>query len=218
MLSDSPPERNLEWSNSGIEGARKYIQKLWKFFLELNIFKDKDTIDFTDYQYKDPVALDLLKNMFICIDKVTKNLDNFQYNVAVASLREFSNFFLAYKFDEDNSEIKIAMKQALYNWVIMISPIMPHLAEELWSIMGYNNLVVNESWPKINKNYIKENNVNLVIQINGKKKLIQNITKGLSKNETSDIAIKCLIKKRMYQNQKLKKIIVIPDKIVNFVI
>ena len=95
---------------------------------------------------------------------------------------------------------------------------MPHLAEELWSIMGYNNLVVNESWPKINKNYIKENNVNLVIQINGKKKLIQNITKGLSKNETSDIAIKCLIKKRMYQNQKLKKIIVIPDKIVNFVI
>ena len=61
MLSDSPPERNLEWSNSGIEGARKYIQKLWKFFLELNIFKDKDTIDLTDYQYKDPVALDLLR-------------------------------------------------------------------------------------------------------------------------------------------------------------
>ena len=218
MLSDSPPERNLEWSNSGIEGARKYIQKLWKFFLELNIFKDKDTIDFTDYQYKDPVALDLLKNMFICIDKVTKNLDNFQYNVAVASLREFSNFFLAYKFDEDNSEIKIAMKQALYNWVIMISPIMPHLAEELWSIMGYNNLVVNQSWPKTNKNYIKEENINLVIQINGKKKLIQNINKGLSKDEISNFAIKCLIRKGMYQNQKLKKIIVIPDKIVNLVI
>ena len=95
---------------------------------------------------------------------------------------------------------------------------MPHLAEELWSTMGYKNLVVEESWPKINKNYIKEDNINLVIQINGKKKLIQNIAKGLSKDETSNIAIKCLIKKGMYQNQKLKKIIVIPDKIVNLVI
>ena len=218
MLSDSPPERNLEWSNSGIEGSRKYIQKLWKFFSELNLFNEKENINLTDYQYKDPIALDLLRNMYICIDKVTKNLDNFQYNVAVASLREFSNFFLSFKLDSNNSDIRKALIQCLSNWVIMISPIMPHLAEELWSIMGYNNLVVNESWPKINKNYIKENNVNLVIQINGKKKLIQNITKGLSKNETSDIAIKCLIKKRMYQNQKLKKIIVIPDKIVNFVI
>jgi leucyl-tRNA synthetase len=56
MLSDSPPERNLEWSNSGIDGARKYIQKLWKFFSELNIYSEKDNINFTDYQYKDPIA------------------------------------------------------------------------------------------------------------------------------------------------------------------
>ena len=140
------------------------------------------------------------------------------YNVAVASLREFSNFFLSYKFDRNNSDIKKALKQALSNWVIMISPIMPHLAEELWSTMGYDNLVVYQDWPKTNKNYIKEENINLVIQINGKKKLIQNIPEGLSKEEISDIAIKCLIKKGMYQNQKLKKIIAIPDKIVNLVI
>ena len=95
---------------------------------------------------------------------------------------------------------------------------MPHLAEELWHIMGYKSLVVDEGWPKTNKNYIKEENVNLVIQINGKKKLIQKTAKGLSKDEISDIAIKCLIKKGMYQNQKLKKIIVIVDKIVNLVI
>ncbi|MDA9558718.1 leucine--tRNA ligase [Alphaproteobacteria bacterium] len=218
MLSDSPPERNLEWSNSGIDGARKYIQKLWKFFSELNIFSEKDNINFTDYQYKDPIALDLLRNMYICIDKVTKNLDNFQYNVAVASLREFSNFFLSYKFDRNNSDIKNALKYALSNWVIMISPIIPHLAEELWSTMGYDNLVIYQSWPKTNKNYIKEENINLVIQINGKKKLIQSIARGLSKDEISDIAINSLKNKGMYQNKKLKKIIVIPDKVVNLVI
>jgi leucyl-tRNA synthetase len=156
--------------------------------------------------------------MYICIDKVTMNLDNFQYNVAVASLREFSNFFLSYKFDRNNSDIKSALKHALTNWIIMISPIIPHLAEELWSTMGYDNLVVYQDWPKTNKNYIKEENINLVIQINGKKKLIQSIARGLSKNEVSDIAIKCLVNKGLYQNQKLKKIIVVPDKVANLVI
>jgi len=107
---------------------------------------------------------------------------------------------------------------ALSNWVIMISPLMPHLAEELWHNMGNSSLVVNQKWPKANINYIKESVINLVIQINGKKKLIQNIPEGLSKDEISDIAIKCLIKKGMYQNQVLKKIIVIPNKVVNLVI
>ena len=95
---------------------------------------------------------------------------------------------------------------------------MPHLAEELWRIMGNTELVVNEVWPKINKSYIKKEDINLVIQINGKKKIIQNIPKGLSKDEVSDFAIKCLINRGMYKNQKLKKVIVIPDRIVNLVI
>ncbi len=218
MLSDSPPERNLEWSNSGIEGSKKYIHKIWKYFNELELHCDDFDLDIIDYQYKDPIALDLIKRMYVCISKVTKNLDNFQYNVAVASLREFSNFFLTYKLSNNNVDIKKALKIALSNWVIMISPLMPHLAEELWSIMGNNLLVVDQKWPQPNKNYIQEHNVNLVIQINGKKKLIESISKGLSRDETSDIAIKCLIDKGLYKNQKLKNIIIVPDRIVNLVI
>ena len=95
---------------------------------------------------------------------------------------------------------------------------MPHFAEELWRIMGNTKLVINEVWPKVNKDYIKKENINLVIQINGKKKLIHNIPKGLSKDEISSLAIKCLISKDMYHNQKLKKVIVVPDRIVNLVI
>ena len=136
----------------------------------------------------------------------------------IISSREFSNFFLNYKLDIKNIDNRKALKMALSNWVIMISPVMPHLAEELWRNMGNSLLVVNQKWPKADINYIKESVINLVIQINGKKKLIQNIPEGLSKDEISDIAIKCLMKKGMYQNQKLKKIIVIPDKIVNLVI
>jgi len=218
MLSDSPPERNLEWSNAGIEAAKKYINKIWKYFNEIDLNSETFDSHILDYKYKDPIALTLVKKMHICIDKVTTSLNKFQYNVAVSSLREFSNFFLNYKLDKKNIDNRKALKLALSNWVIMISPLMPHLAEELWHNMGNKLLVVNQKWPKVDINYIKENFINLVIQINGKKKLIQNIPEGLSKEEISDIAIKCLIKKGMYQNQKLKKIIAIPDKIVNLVI
>ena len=218
MLSDSPPERNLEWSNSGIEAAKKYIHKIWKYFNEIDLPKNDYNIDIINHDYKDPVALDLIQKMHFCINKVTKNLDSFQYNVAVASLREFSNIFLAYKLDLDTTDNYKALNLALSNWVIMISPLMPHLAEELWNNMGNRLLVVDQKWPKVDTNYIKENDINLMIQINGKKKMIHNISKGLSKNEISAIAIKCLIDKGLYQNQKLKKIIVIPDRIVNLVI
>ena len=156
--------------------------------------------------------------MYICIDKVTKNLDNFQYNVAVASLREFSNFFLSYKFDRNNSDIKKALKQALSNWVIMISPIMPHLAEELWSTMGYKNLVVDECWPKTNKNYIKEENINLVIQVNGKVRDKVNINNDLNDDQIKELTLKRPNILKWTQENEIRKIIIVKGKIMNIVV
>ena len=91
-------------------------------------------------------TLNLRKQLHICIEKVTKSLDNFQYNVAVASLREFANYFFLLKSDEYNNSI---LHEALSNWVIMISPLAPHLAEELWQKLGYKSLVSLQKWPNM---------------------------------------------------------------------
>ena len=98
MLSDSPPERNLDWSNSGIEGSRKFIVKVWSYFNKLK-FNEKDIEKTSSPENNN--SSDLMKQLHFCIEKVTKSLDNFQYNVAVASLREFANYFFTLKLKDN---------------------------------------------------------------------------------------------------------------------
>ena len=218
MLSDSPPERNLEWSSSGIEGAKKYIHKIWVYFNNIEFHKDK-TKNNIDDDYKDALSIKLRQQMHFCIQKVTQNLDSFQYNVAVATIREFSNLFLQTKPDKKNLDLSKSLYKALTSWVIMISPLMPHLAEELWKKLGnLNSLACEQPWPKVNKKYIEIKNINLVVQINGKKKLIINLKKGLSKEETKKNVLKELDTKGLLKNTTINKFIIIPDRIANLVI
>ena len=213
MLSDSPPERNLDWSNSGIEGSRRFIVKVWNFFNKIK-FNNINISKNSSYHINNPS--DLIKKLHVCIEKVTKNLDNFQYNVAVASLREFANYFFTLEIkNTDNNSI---LHNALSNWVIMISPLTPHLAEELWKLLGYKSLVDEKKWPEYEKKFLIERNINLIIQINGKKKLVLNIQKGLTKEETEKFVLENTDLKKILKNNSYKKIIIIPDRVVNLVI
>ena len=212
MLSDSPPERNLDWSNSGIEGSRKFITKIWGFFNKLTYKNNKYDKNFKFENYR---SSDLIKRLHLCIFKVTKNLDNFQYNVAVASLREFSNYFLSLKLDNDKNEI---IHEILSKWVIMIGPIAPHFAEELWKILGYDSLLAEQSWPKYDKRFLEETNVNLIVQINGKKKSVINLPKGLSTDEVEKIVLESTSIKNIIKNNNIKKIIIIQDRVANLVV
>ena len=168
ILSDSPPERKLEWTNSGIDGANKYLLKIWKFFSNLSLEK----VNFCEeYQFKLEKNLNLIEKTHSYMDRITKSLDNFQYNVAVALIRELSNIFLSHQFNPKEKEDLIALKFSLTKWIIMISPMIPHLAEELWKKIGnHNTLVCEQSWPIAKLNYIKNKNINIVVQVNGKRR------------------------------------------------
>ena len=189
----------------------------WNFFSNIDL-KYIDITNVYKYNYTDSNAKQFIQRMHVCIYKVTKSLNNFQYNVAVATLREFSNIFFYKSLNKNNDDINISLKEALTNWVIMISPIMPHLAEDLWKTLGYNSLVANQKWPSANKEYLDNEEINLIIQINGKKKILLSLKKGLSREETEKIALETLKKNFMLKDKNIKKIIVIPDKIVNLVI
>ena len=212
MLSDSPPERNLDWSNSGIEGSRKFIVRVWNFFNNMKFDKKEVTkIDKHTNQY----SSNLQKKLHFCIEKVTKSLDNFQYNVAVAALREFANHFFTYKQEYNDSNL---LHKVLSKWVIMISPLAPHLAEELWKILGYKSLVAEQKWPKYEDKFLTEDNINLIVQINGKKKLLMNIKKGLTEEQTKKLVLENTSIKEILKNRNYKKIIIIPNRVANLVI
>ena len=216
MLSDSPPERKLEWTSSGIDGSNKYLVKIWRFFNNLNL---NHIFFHEDYEYEKEENKNLKDKTHFYIDKITKSLDNFQYNVAVAQIREFSNIFLSYNLAQTSSEGLIALKFTLTKWIILISPMVPHIAEELWKKLGYKNTLVSEQdWPKANLDYIKNTDVNIVIQVNGKKKLVFNIPKDLSIEQTKELLIKKEAIKLIIGDKKIKKIIVVPNKIFSLVV
>ncbi len=210
MLSDSPPERNLDWSNSGIEGSRRFIVKVWNYFNRLEV--DKKEIDETVSPENDNIS-ELRKQLHFCIEKVTKSLNNFQYNVAVASLREFANYLFTFK-----PKYNKTLYEALSNWVIMISPLVPHLAEELWRLLGYKSLVSQQRWPIYDNKLLTEEYINLIVQVNGKKKLVVNAKKGLTKEQTEKIVLENSAIIRIIEKNNYKKIIIIPDRVVNLVI
>jgi len=217
MLSDSPPERKLEWSNSGIEGSKKYIIKIWAFFKKLNL---KDIANYDEEKYNNEIAIDIRNKTHFFTNKITKSLDSFHYNVAVASLREFSNYFMKSSIkDSNNPEILSSLKNAVTKWTVMISPMMPHLAEELWREIGKKeSIFYNVKWPNVNKVFITDEDIKLVVQVNGKKKFLKTIPKGLSKIETEKSVLNSKDVKLFLSDKKIKKIIVIPEKIINIVI
>ena len=177
-------------------------------------------ISYTEnHAYVDKKNIHLIEKTHYYIDRITKSLDRFQYNVSVALIREYSNIFLSLDANNTDEEQLIALKFSLTKWIILISPMTPHLAEELWKKIGYKNSLVSEQvWPKANLKFISDANVNIVIQVNGKKKLVLKIPKDLTVEETKDLLMEKDDIKEILGNNKIKKVITVPNKIFSIVI
>jgi len=211
MLSDSPPDRDMEWSVSGVEGSWRFLNKLWKFVQNLP-HKTNDTklpIKLTDDHKK------LLKILNMSIIEVTKAIDEFHFNVAVASVRSLFNSVSNYQIKDDiDKKVIIYITKKL---LILINPMVPHLAEELWDNLVNGEIIAKQSWPEVDLNYIQKNNIKIPIQVNGKVRAVIEIPINSTEKDIKTIALreKNVLK---FLIDKPKKVIVIPNRVVNFVI
>ena len=211
MLSDSPPNRDMEWSDSGVEGSWRFLNKLWKFVQGLpnDTSDDKLPLNLSDKQK------DLLKNLNESVMEVTKAIDEFHFNIAVATVRSLFNSVSTYeiKDDIDKSLIIHVTKKLL----ILINPMVPHLAEELWDHLVNEQIIANQSWPKVDLNYIQKDKIKLPIQVNGKVRAVIEIPLNSSEKDIETIALK---EKKVlkFLINKPKKVIIIPNRVINFVI
>ncbi|MDC1035373.1 leucine--tRNA ligase [Alphaproteobacteria bacterium] len=210
MLSDSPPDRDMEWSESGVEGSWRFLNKLWKFVHSLEVIKKEENL---------PSELsgqnkELLVSLNFAIDEITKSIENFSFNIAVASIRTLFNHLVSYevKTDTDKSILLFVTNKLL----IMINPMVPHIAEELWKTLNNEGLVCNANWPSINKTFMKKSTVKIPIQVNGKMRAVIEVSLDLSKEELENLALKeeNVLK---FLNGLPKKSIIIPNRIINFV-
>ena len=209
VLSDSPPERDIQWSDEGISGSYKFIQKIWTISEMIKNIDKKNKLN-----KDEETRLEKLINKLI--KEITFNIENFHFNVAVAKFYEFINF-LSKMLHENKAEIKL-FKKIFKNFLILIYPFIPHIASECWERNFESEKIHTSNWPTYDKNIIKEDKVDIVIQINGKKKTLLNIE--VDQNQEA-IFQKCLeiesVKKQLADKHIMKKIYV-KNKLINIVI
>ncbi len=213
MLSDSPPDRDMEWTDSGIEGVFRFVQRLWRLVGEaLDALPPAGAPLPNDLG---AAALDLRRATHKTIAAVTQNVEQFHFNVAVARTRELANALGAFK--AKNNGDYWAQREALEMLVRLVGPMMPHLAEELWQRLGHNTSLVEESWPEADPALTKEDTVTMGVQVNGK--LRGTLTLALNSEEASvrDAALALEGVQRALDGKDPRKVIVVPNRIVNVV-
>tara|TARA_B000000532_G_C18876905_1_gene411127 strand:+ start:798 stop:3365 length:2568 start_codon:yes stop_codon:yes gene_type:complete len=214
VLSDSPPEKDINWSESGIQGSWKICQKIWNLvndnqkYLNLDVFQ-KDTLLSSEAQN----LMYLLHNN---LDAITKGIEKFQMNVAIAKIYEMVNGISKFKVSNENDSVAIGM--ALKVLIRVIEPMVPHLAEECWALTNNKKSIIYEPWPLVNSSFLEKNEVTVVIQINGKRRAAISLEKDASE-ETVFNKIKSIknINDALIDKNILKSIYV-PNKILNIVL
>jgi leucyl-tRNA synthetase len=203
VLSDSPPERDVEWTASGAEAANKHLTRVWNLC---------DKIGAMDPDAKGQGDEELLREMHKAIRDVTLGVESFGFNAAIAKLYAFTNTLAKSKAGA------AAQKQAIMTLAQLMSPMTPHLAEDIWAHQGGEGLIVDASWPVADEAMLVEANVTLPIQINGKRRAEISVPKDMAKEEVEKLALAHEAVVRALDGAQPKKLIVVPGRIVNVVV
>lgn len=208
MLSDSPPSRDLEWSIAGIDGCWKYVNRIWRMVAK---FSDCFVKDFDFKNLNGEIA----KKTNKAILEIKNDYDNNSFNTAIAKIREFSNFLekVEVSSEIEKQEISFAIKSL----IILLSPIMPHLAEECWQKLGFDNLVCNESYPEFRADLIIEDKAKIALQVCGKLRDVIEVQKDIDDKELENLALENDKVKKHLEGKNIKKVIVVKNKLVNIV-
>ena len=204
ILSDSPPEKDVQWSEQGMASSYKFVQKLWILHNEIK------NIIFNNKYEKDDKQIEKFVNQMI--SKITVNLEKFNYNVIIANMYETYNFLINYLKEEKSLK---NLKDNYYKILICFLPIIPHFASECLEDIGFQN---EYNWPEHDEKALEEERVSIVVQINGKKRSILNTKKGLGETEILDYSKKDKNIFKYLDNKKIVKIIFIKDKLINILL
>jgi len=211
MMSDSPPERDLEWTESGVEGAWRYINRLWRLLDEPAVpLGDASTPEgFGD------AATALRRQTHKAVAGVTEDLEKFHFNRAVARVRELTNALVDAK--GDGPGMAFAYREGLEALVRLIGPIAPHIAEEMWSGLGHDGLLADAPWPVADPALVVDETITIGVQVNGKLRASIQAPRDMPKEELEAAALAEPNVQRNLDGKTPRKVIVVPNRIVNVV-
>jgi len=210
ILFKAPPEKDLEWGDSDVEGQFRFLSRVWKLYYEYinGLSSEKKNIQ------KDDKEKNLLRAMNIAIKEVSHDIENNQFNTAISELMKFYNT-ISQDFKYVSSNLK---KIVLQNFCILLAPFSPHISEELFHLLGSEDSVHLQNWPKYDSKAIILNSYELVIQINGKVRDKINISKDTSEDIIKQKTLESPTVIKWIDNKKIRKIIIVKGKIINIVV
>jgi len=208
VLSDSPPERDVEWSEDGVRGAWNFQKKVWRIVEATDASDHAPTVSATDAQGD---ALALRRSAHKALEKITAGIEAFRFNTSVAQIYELTNALLKYKGQD------AARMEALGILIRSIAPFMPHLAEECWHRLDGHGLVATAAWPELDLAMLVEDEVIIPIQVNGKRRAEISVPKDMPKDEIEALALAEENIVKTIDSLTVRKVIVVPGRIVNIV-
>jgi leucyl-tRNA synthetase len=217
VLSDSPPERDVQWTEAGIEGVWRYVQKLWRLVDDAQKLMRSD--DDATLENFDSEAL--LKSAHKAVVQVSDAYESLRFNRAIAHLYDLTNTLgkaISSVKDKPTVKERAAIRTAVTFLVKLCNPIVPHVTETCWQHLGNKTILAEESWPEADDKYLAEDSIILPVQVNGKRRGEIEVSKDLPKEQVEEAALSLDAVSRILNGQAPKKVIVVPGRIVNVVI
>ncbi|MCF7817710.1 MAG: leucine--tRNA ligase [Kiritimatiellales bacterium] len=217
-----PPEKEAEWQDTGVEGASRFLKRIWRRVAENHAILCGADIPVCppDVETMEAPERDLYRKTNETIQQITRGLDGaFTFNTAIAAIMELMNAIDALKISADSSDsAKIVFRDAIVNVVLLISPFAPHIAEELWVELGHAPGVMNADWPVVNEAALKRDELDMAVQVNGKVRDQIKVPASASQTEIEAIAMASEKIQTWLEGKTVRKVIVVPGRLVNIAV
>ena len=212
ILFAAPPERDLEWNDSAVEGCYRFLNRIWK--LVTGIYDAKLA--------EKPIATEdkeLRRVLHVTLKKVTDDISQrFNFNTAISALMELVNAMIAYRDQMGEQANGAVLNDAAEKLVLMLAPLAPHIAEEMWQLLGHEESVHLQSWPQYVAEYLTQDEVEIVVQVNGKVRDRLKVANGLAKEEVEKLVLAHANLTKWVGEKNIVKCVVVPNKLVNIVV
>ena len=224
ILFAAPPTKDLEWNNQGVEGCHRFLKRVWRIFDDfLDDIKCAGSIP-EDYKTDSKELRELRRVTHVTIGRVTDDIQTrMQFNTAISAIMEFVNHLYAFRENwvllKDNSDgARPLVRESFDTLILLLSPFAPHIAEEMRSLLGHKTSIVQVKWPVFNKDLTTTEELLIIVQLNGKVRQRITVSASASQEDIKSLALNDSKIKEQTKGQEIKKVIVVPGKLVNIVV
>lgn len=215
ILFAAPPERDLEWSDQGVEGCYRFLNRIWRLVDEsIEVIRNAGDIDKNLLDAREKEILYIINRT---IKKVSEDIEQrFNFNTAISAIMEMVNALYQYK--ESAGFVPAVLREGVKTLIVLMAPFAPHIAEELWEMAGESESVHKQQWPAFDAEYLVKEQVTIVIQVNGKVRSRIEVPSGTDAQKVRELALTDSKVKAYTDGEKINKVIMVPDKLVNVVL